>query len=218
MISKEAKVLIGIAIVVIGGGVALFLATPKPQEAGKIVDQKQLIRETNHMTGKTGAKATLVEFGDYQCPYCGVVEPALEAMVDHYKDNADFNFVFKNFPLTGHPNAVPAAEAAEAAGSQGKFWEMHNLIYSRQSQWENEVDTSTIFINYAREVGVADINKFTSDIQNHLQNDLVTTDLADGNSIGVRATPTFYLNGEKLDFKTLPKSDEFIAKIDAALK
>src|SRR6476469_3778045 len=121
--TKEAKILIAIAAVVVVGGVLLAIFfNPQPAEPGKAVDSQSLIRDNSHMTKQASAKVNLVEFGDYQCPGCGAAYPRIKQLLDGYKDNKDVNFVFRNFPLTTiHPNAMIGAEAAEAAGKQGKY-------------------------------------------------------------------------------------------------
>jgi protein-disulfide isomerase len=216
---NETKILIGVAAMVVVGGIALFAINPKVQEAGKSVDPKSLIRESSHMTGKADAKVSLVEFGDHQCPACAAVEPTLEKVKEKYKDNPNFNLVWRHFPLTSiHRNAVASSEASEAAGAQGKFWEMHKMLYERQQQWETQADPTTMFINYAKELGMGDIAKFESDLKNHIYRELVLTDLSDGEKLGISSTPTFFLNGEKLTFSNLPTEAELTQKIDELLK
>src|SRR5438552_3274427 len=130
---KQVLILIGLGIVIIGGGILLMLrsgsfsASPTNQP---LADPGKLVRDNSHMTSKLNAKVTVVEFGDYQCPACGYAYPILKQVLeDQYKDNPDVNFVFRNFPLPQHANAPAAAEAAEAAGAQGKYWFMHDLLY-----------------------------------------------------------------------------------------
>lgn len=213
---KEAKILIGIAVLVIAGGAVLFLkGNPQPQAPSQPVDAQSLIREGSHMTGSKNAKVTVVEFGDYQCPFCAQVNPVVEQVIAAYKNNSNFNFVFRNFPLSQHPNALPAAEAAEAAGAQGKFWEMHNKIYENQAQWADSASALDIFARYAQDLGL-DVDKFRQDAQNNKFSDIIRADANDGTKLGVNATPTFYLNGEKQE--QISTFDQFKQKIDAALQ
>lgn len=214
--TKEAKVLIGIAVAVIIGGVLLAIfANPQPEQPGAAVDQQALVRENNYMTGKKDAKVTIVEFGDYQCPACKAAFPEIKAVLEQFKDNPEVNFVFRNFPLdTIHPNAHISAEAAEAAGAQGKFWEMNELLYTRQSEWETNQAPLDIFVRYAQEIGL-NVDEFKSAVQQRRYADIINTDYTDGQAVGVNSTPTFFINGVKQS-KVLQR-DELKALIDAEL-
>lgn len=214
--SKEVKILLGIAGVVIIGGVLLAIfANPQPKEPGAPVGKDSLIRENSHMTGSRDAKVTIVEFGDYQCPACKAVQPEIEAVLAEYKDNPNVNFVFRNFPLdTIHPNAHVSAEAAEAAGAQGKYWEMNHMLYEKQAEWSASLTPIDIFAGYAAELGL-NVDQFKSAVQQRLYADIINTDYKDGEAIGVNSTPTFFVNGQKQD-KVLNRA-ELKALIDAEL-
>jgi len=214
--SKEAKILIGIAVAVIIGGVLLAIyANPQPQEPGAPVDNNTLIRETSHMTGKKDAKVTIVEFGDFQCPACGVAHPEVKAALEQFKDNPEVNFVFRNFPLdTIHPNAHISAEAAEAAGAQGKYWEMHDMLYEKQAEWSASTSALDIFVGYAKEIGL-NVDQFKLAVEQRLYSDVINTDYKDGEAAQVNSTPTFFVNGTKQN-KVLQR-DELKALIEAEL-
>lgn len=199
--TKEAKILIGVAgIVLIGGVLLAIFANPQPKDPGAPLDTNSLIRENNHMTGSKDAKVNIVEFADYQCPACAAANPILKRIVEEYKDNSNVNLVFKNFPLDSiHPNARIAAEAAEAAGEQGKYWEMNTLIYTNQSQWSENPTPLDIFVGYAKEAGVANIEQFRESVQIRKFDAVISADLADGQSLNVNSTPTIFINGEKMD-------------------
>lgn len=215
--SKEAKILIGIAALVLIGGVLLAIfANPQPKDPGAPLDTNSLIREGNHMTGSKDAKVNIVEFADYQCPACGAAHPILKRIVDEYKDNPNVNLVFKNFPLdTIHPNARISAEAAEAAGEQGKYWEMNDALYTNQSQWSENPSPLDIFVGYAQQVGVENIEQFRESVQIRKYDAVISADVSDGQSINVNSTPSIFINGEKMDsyqYETLK------AKIEEKLK
>ncbi len=214
--SKEAKILIGIAVAVIIGGVLLAIyANPQPQEPGAPVDNNTLIRETSHMTSKKDAKVTIVEFGDFQCPACATAHPEVKAALEQFKDNPEVNFVFRNFPLdTIHPNAHISAEAAEASGAQGKYWEMHNMLYEKQSEWAASTAPIDIFVRYAQEIGL-NVDQFKLAVEQRLYADVINTDYKDGEAVQVNSTPTFFVNGTKQN-KVLQR-DELKALIDAEL-
>ena len=214
--TKEAKVLIGIAVLVIIGGVLLAIfANPQPEQPGAPVDSQALVRENSHMTGKKDAKVTVVEFGDFQCPACAAAFPEMKAVMDQFKDNPEVNFVFRNFPLDAiHPNAQVSAEAAEAAGKQGKFWEMSEILYARQSEWSQSQTAKDVFVKYAEELGL-NVDEFKISVEQRLSSDIISTDAKDGGSVGVNSTPTFFINGVKQS-KVLQR-DELKALIDAEL-
>jgi protein-disulfide isomerase len=214
--TKEAKILIAIAIVVVIGGVLLAIfANPQPKDAGAPVDEQSLVRDNSHMTGKLGAKVTIVEFGDFQCPGCAAASPVVKQITEAYKDNEDVNFVFRNFPLdTIHPNAHIAAEAAEAAGAQDKYWEMHHLLYEKQNEWSTNANPIETFVGYAQSLGL-NTDTFRQAVSQRLYAEIIKTDFADGQAVGVNSTPTFFFNGVK-EAKIL-SFEEFKAKIDAEL-
>ena len=197
--TKEAKILIAIAVVVVIGGVLLAIfANPQPAEPGAPVDQQSLIRDSSHMTKKSTAKVNIVEFGDYQCPGCGVAHPILKQVVEQYKDNENVNFVFRNYPLESiHPNARIASEAAEAAGAQGKFWEMHDLLYERQNDWNVQPNPLTLFADYANSLGI-NVDQFKTSINQSSAKDIIQADIDDGTKLGVTGTPTFFVNEEMI--------------------
>jgi protein-disulfide isomerase len=149
--------------------------------------------------GKAGSKVTLINYGDFQCPGCGSAHSTIKTVTELYKEQ--IQFVFRNFVLTDiHANAKAAAGAAEAAGLQGKYWEMHNKIYESQSDWENLSGTerADFFTNYAKSLKL-DTTKFNTDVASSAIGDKLDYDKALGVKAGVDATPTFYLNGTKLD-------------------
>lgn len=218
--SKEAKILIAIAVVVLIGGVLLAIyANPKPQEAGKPVDEKSLVRDSSHMTGKLGAKVTIVEFGDFQCPGCAAASPTIKKIIAEYKDNEQFNFVFRNFPLESiHSNARIAAEAVEAAGVQGKYWEMNELMYEKQNEWSTSTTPLDIFTGYASSLGI-DADKVKQSASQQLFKEVINADLADGNAVQVQSTPTFFVNGVLFtpNARSIPTYEDFKKKIDEEL-
>jgi protein-disulfide isomerase len=214
--SKEAKILIGVAAVVVAGGVLLAIfANPQPEQPGQSSDPQSILRDTSHMTGKKDAKVTIVEFGDFQCPACGAAFPIVEQVLAGYKDNPEVNFAFRNFPLeTIHPNARIGSEAAEAAGDQGKFWEMYRKLYEKQGEWSTQPAPLDKLVGYASEIGL-DTGKFRSYVEQHLAKDIIDADINDAEKLTVNSTPTFFINGEII--RKVLTADEMKAKIDAAL-
>lgn len=213
--NNEIKILGGIAIVVIAvAGVLAFQKAPDRLPPGVPLDDQSLVRENSYMTGEAGAKVTLVEFGDYECPACAAAHPVIKQVVEAYKDNPEFNFVFRNYPLTEiHKYADVSAQAAEAAGAQGKFWEMHNILFERQAEWVSS-QARNYLNGYAKELGLNE-DQFKQELDDRKYADIVQADRADGSAIGVNSTPTFYLNGEPL--VGIPQFDSLKASIEAKL-
>ena len=144
----------------------------------------------DHVQGSENAPVTLVEYGDYACPYCGVAYPIVKSIQRRIGDR--LRFVFRNFPLVeAHPNAEHAAEAAEAAGAQGKFWEMHDLLYENQDALEPED-----LVQYARALKL-DLKRFVLEMREHVYAERVREDFRSGVRSGVNGTPTFFINGAR---------------------
>lgn len=210
--SKEAGIMIAVFIAIFGG--LGFLIVRNNNIATTPVTKDQLIKSNSHSTASPNAKVNLVEFGDYQCPACGAAYPIVEQLLALYKGNPQVNFVFRNFPLSQHQYAQMAAEAAEAAGAQGKFWEMNNLLYTHQDDWVNSVDPMSVFVNYATQLKL-DVNRFKSEVSANKYSDVINQDQQDGLAIGINSTPTFFING--LRAEGVQNFVDFKARVDAAL-
>jgi protein-disulfide isomerase len=151
--------------------------------------------------GKTSGTITLEEFGDYQCPPCGNLHPVLKTIKDEFGDR--IQFVFHHFPLMQiHPHALSASQAAVAAGFQGRFWEMHDLIYKNQSAWSGATDAQSFFFSYAQQLGI-DISRFKSDFVTTKTYAIINSDIQRGQSLGVNSTPTVFIDGREIPFKNL---------------
>jgi protein-disulfide isomerase len=148
-----------------------------------------------HVRGPANAKITMEEYGDYQCPSCGVLYPELKKLEQEY--GSQMRFVFRHFPLQAHKYALLAAHAAEAASQQGRFWEMHDMIYTNQANWANSSDARPIFIEYARNLGL-DVDRFTRDLDDPAIAARVQADYQRGVAVHVEGTPTLFLNGRQL--------------------
>lgn len=147
---------------------------------------------SDHVQGPDGAPVTLVEYGDYECPHCGRAYPIVKKVQDRMGDK--LRFVFRNFPLTqAHPHALHAAEAAEIAAVQGKFWEMHDMLYENQSALDDES-----LMTYAAKIGL-DVERFRQALQNDTFEERVREDFMGGVESGVNGTPTFFINGVRFN-------------------
>ncbi len=217
--TQEVKVIAGIAIVavllLVGGVFFLTKTTPSQQRAttgSSNIDSKLLVRKDSHAIATEGAQVTLVEFADLQCPACGAVYPTIKQILSDY--NGKINFVFRHFPLTIHKNSQIAALALEAAGEQGKFFEMEDVLFEKQSEWSelsNPIDT---FVSYATSLKL-NTQQFKDAIENRKFIDTINRDQSDGFSLGVNATPTFFINQEKTS--GVLSFDELKKKIDLEL-
>lgn len=181
-----------VTLVLLIGGVIFY--SGKTSTNVKPVDPSLLVRENSTKITSASASATFVEFGDMQCPACAVVHPVTKQIREEY--NGKVNFVFRHFPLSQHKNAQVGAEAVEAAGEQGKFWEMQDIMYDKQNEWGEADKPVDVFITYAKELNL-DEEKFKSAVQSNKFKDKIDGDAYDGNQLGVDATPTFFINGKK---------------------
>lgn len=181
---------------------------------------------TNHVEGQGKDGITLVEYGDYQCPYCGQYYPVVQQVQAEF--NTQMTFQFRNFPLTSlHPNAFAGARAAEAAGLQGKFWQMHDLLYNQNeayynggeppNSWIGATDPTPYFNIDAQQLGL-NVSQFEKDYASDTVNNLITADQAAGNKLGVDATPTFYLDGKQINVGESASAFESLINAEIAKK
>lgn len=161
----------------------------------------------------TGAKLVLTEYSDYQCPACAYFHPIVDSLKQTYGD--DLEVQYKYFPLNSHQYAALAARAAEAARNQGKFLEMHNLLFQNQQQWSNG-NAAARMIGYARQLNL-DVEQFREDLNAAETQRTVMEEKQEGIQMGVNSTPTFYINGEKIQ-QNPPSFQDFKALIDAYMK
>jgi protein-disulfide isomerase len=143
-----------------------------------------------------GVALTLEEFGDYQCPPCGALHPALKKLKQEFGSN--LNFVFRNLPLTSiHKNALAAAQAAEAARMQNRFWEMHDLLYENQDLWKDDINPRTIFLKFAADLGL-DTARFARDMDDKQVKLRIEADQTAAAELGINGTPTVLIDGRQL--------------------
>ncbi len=188
----------GSFVVIIGLVVwGLIAAEKKANREGATLLLPDQIVATDHIRGSETATVTLVEYGDFQCPACAYYHPLIEQLITS-NSSTTLRFVFRHFPLTNHANAMPAAQSAEAAGKQGKFWEMYSMIYENQKAWESSTTAKNIFIGYAKELGL-DEAKFMADYESDETKNKISNDHRGGLKAGVNSTPTFFVNGKKIN-------------------
>lgn len=201
---KVILIVIGAILAVVG-----FLVFTKPAE-------KSESNPSQHTIGAGTGGVTLVEYGDFECPACGQYFPILQQVKAEYGDKITFQF--RHFPLESiHPNARAASRAAEAAGKQNKFWEMHDYLFTYQAEWKSSGDPLSIFEGYARTIGVENMEQFAADYRSSEVNAVINADLSAGREIGVQSTPTFTLNGKLLNPNPSATYESFKVLLDEAL-
>lgn len=189
--TSESKFFLGIigATMVIIVGALIIFSKPTPQKPA--LARQDLIASDTHTIGNAGASAFLVEFSDFQCPACKAFQPAVDIVLDKYKDK--LLFAYRHFPLDQHPFSKESALTAEAAGEQGKFWEMGKLLFENQEKFADN-----LWKELAKQLGL-DEKKFDEAFSSKTLTDKIDRDRAYGDQISVNATPTFFLNGKKLE-------------------
>jgi protein-disulfide isomerase len=154
-----------------------------------------------HSLGDPNAPVTLEEFGDFQCPPCGLLHPILKSMESEFGPR--LRIIFREFPLVpAHAHALAAARSAEAAGLQGKFWQMHDLIYENQTAWKDVFDVRPIFEGYATKIGL-NLDQFRRDLNSEIVERRIFMDGKRAHALGVTGTPTVFLNGREVPFESL---------------
>ncbi len=200
---------LGVTLLIVVAVAVLF--TKKANAPVLPADPTLVLGDQRFVKGSKDAKITIVEFSDLQCPACKAAQPLIDDLLQEASTSA--RLVYRQFPLrTVHKNALAAAKAAEAAGVQGKFWEMHDKLFETQSDWEGDADPSAHFEEYAKAVGV-NVDTWKKDLQNKDLEARISKDEQDGNTLGINGTPTFYVNNvltEVADLK--PTMDKLLAQ------
>ncbi|MFN8006591.1 MAG: thioredoxin domain-containing protein [Terriglobia bacterium] len=192
-----------------GGQAASAQENPNPAPT-----LKPVITNDGWIKGNPEAKTVLVEFGDFQCPSCAMARLKVAEVLK--KHEHDLKVVFKQYPMqNAHRNAMLAAQVAEAAGRQAKFWEMSELLFSKQSDWANVPDPMTFFVKYAAELQL-NLAKFQSDVTEEGVRSKIFRDMLEGQLAQVHSVPTFFLNGTVMD--KIKSEADFYAQIDNAVR
>jgi protein-disulfide isomerase len=162
------------------------------------------VQDDDHTLGPKDAPVVLIEYADFQCPYCGMAEPVVRRLRERFKNT--MLYVFREYPLVeSHRYALVAARAAEAAGAQEKFWEMHDLLFEHQRSLDPDH-----LARYARSIGL-DVDRFERDVENGAQDDKIQEDMQSGDDADVPGTPTFFVNG--VQYFGPPDFDELAREI-----
>ena len=198
---KKHPVVIWFISALVIGGALMWMGTSgntsRTADVNTPLDPELLVvAPDDYRKGATTPKVVLVEYLDFECEACGAYFPLVKQLEQEFPD--DLQIVLRYFPLPGHRNGMTAALAAEAAGRQDKFLEMHDLLFSEQKNWgEKAVATPQVFEGFASELGL-DMEKFRADVASDETKMRVERDIASGSELGNTGTPTFYLNGKRL--------------------
>lgn len=193
------KIIFGMAILAVVGGFIFAAVKLKGDSSNSAALPVNAVVSTDQIKGSREAKTILIEYSDFQCPACAVYAPITKKIVEEFNDK--MAFVYRHFPLPQHKNAELAALASEAGGRQNKFWQMHDAIFENQEEWEKAGNAEEIFIKYAEKIEL-NVEQFKNDLKSKELKNKVASDLRGGQSAGVNSTPTFFLNGEKIQSRS----------------
>lgn len=192
-------ILMVIGLMAIAFGMYGAVAQPARTTTGTMHELAFPVTASDNTKGNADAKAVLVEYSDFQCPACGYFYGAVKQL-EREKGDA-VRVVYRNFPLSQHRYARVAAFAAEAAGKQGKFWQMHDMLFEKQNEWGGSENIEQALVGYAALIGL-DIPRFLHDMQAKEIADKIDGDIAEGTKQNLQGTPTFYLNGRLIQFRS----------------
>ena len=202
-----------VALLAIGSGALLYRSKRSANAAPKISKpETETSGESVHSLGPADAAVTLEEFGDFQCPPCG----KLSGPINQLQKKHNLRVIYREFPLPVHAHAKEAAFAAEAAGRQGRFWQMHDLLYREQAVWSQSTNARALFNAYAGMLQL-DVGRFRQDMESSEVQQQVELDQRRGAVIGVKTTPTIFVNNEAVPPKQA-NPDELPAVVEAAVK
>lgn len=203
--------IIGTVIMIIGIGWLFGRSGQSTVSTDATANRTVAEANITHVKGDPAtAPVVVVEFSDFQCPACRAAQPLIDSLLGRYTNN-EVAFIYRHLPLQSiHPNAFAGAVAANAAGQQGKFWEMHDLLFERQDEWSAISDTSKLsdkFVEYATELGMNG-ETFKTALSDSALADHVQTDIVAATQLGVNATPTFFVNGKSVSPNELASAIE----------
>lgn len=211
-VMKPVTVIILAVAVAAGAAVFLSRGSDKPTD-NALTPSRAEIKPGGHSRGPQNAPVTLVEFGDYECPVCGTWYPFVNELLTRYPDK--LRLEFHHYPLISvHPNAMAGAMAVEAAGEQGKYWEMHDTLFEHQREWGESPNPKPFFLNYASHIGL-DLNKFEQSLSSPGLQSRILADVTQAQDLHIDGTPTFFLNGELIRPK--PNMEDLVQLVETQL-
>lgn len=209
---KSFWVILGI-ILVASVGLIFFVSSDDSAGTPASTAEALELTDSDHTQGADNASVVVIEYSDFECPACGALYPLTKQVTSLFADQV--TFAYRHFPLVSiHQNAMAASRAAESAGYQGMFWEMHDMLFERQQEWSGVTNATAIFESYASGLGL-DIDEYRVGVASEEASKTINSSLSVGTSIGVNATPTYFVNGEQIP--TPQSVEEFSTVIQAAL-
>jgi protein-disulfide isomerase len=210
-------VLVILVAIVIAGGVAAYMSQSNSgSDSAATVPANPPAAGGGRVRGNPQGTVTLTEFGDYECPSCGYYHPIVMELLRRYPEQLKLEY--RHFPLIQiHPNAMAASLAAEAAGDQGKFWEMHDKLFETQSAWQGKPNAEAYFQTLAAQMGM-NTSQFQQAFKSVEVRDRVLADVRRGVDANVGGTPTFYVNGQQVPSPPAPGIDDLARLIENSLK
>lgn len=202
---KHPWIIAGVIAIVLFGAAFWYAGVASEKNNEGIVIQ-------DHIKGNSEATVTLVEYSDLQCPACASFVPAIADVMEQYGDS--LRFEYKHFPLPIHRNAIDAAVAAEAAGQQGQFFAYHDILFAKQQEWGVAANPRALFITYAESLDL-DLDTFRRHMNAPVLRDRVQTHFEEARSLGLTGTPSFFLNGQRMQISTF---QDFIDQIGLAVQ
>lgn len=188
---------VAVVIIIVVLGMVQSVKKSDKKDSSSDMSSSIAVNENDWVRGDINSKVVIVEYADFQCPACGLYHPLIKQVEEKFGDS--IAVVFRHFPLTQiHQNALIAAQATEAAGMQGKFFEMHDMIFETQSVWSDDSRAQDIFVDYAKQLGLNE-EQFLNDIKSKVVKDKIAQSYKVGTKLGVNGTPTFFMNGKKID-------------------
>lgn len=211
---KTLALFIGVPLIIIASVIGLVLISGSGSASPQSSIKAPPISKSDITMGNKNAKVSLIEYADFQCPACGAYYPLVKKLTSHFKGR--ILFVYRFFPLNEiHRNALSSAEAAYAANQQGKFWQMHDLLFENQTSWADSTNAESTFVDYAGRIGL-NIDLFKKDMASEKAKLFINNEENKGSAVGVNSTPTFFLNGVKI--QNPPGYDAFKNLIKKYLK
>ena len=211
---SKLVIILGITIVSAAVLAVLFFKSVEQERENKslVIAQVDSVSDSDWTKGKKNVKVSIIEYSDLQCPACLAYFPVIKQLADEFGESV--NFVYRHFPLRQiHFNSQISAQAAEAAGLQGKFWEMHDILFENQQNWSEVKDPKSLFEQYAQNLSL-DLEQFKKDLESNDVKNEVEKDYQSGLNAGVNATPTFFMNNKKIpnprsleEFKSIIKQE-----------
>lgn len=208
--TKILGIILITTLVLLFGGIFLLSRDQTSPGNIKVENIVEIDYSKGQKVGSDSAKVKLVEFSDFECPACLAAEPAIAKVKSTYPDQ--IQFIYRHFPLPQHTHGRQAAAIAAAAGQQGKFWEMHDKLFETQTEWTimNKDGAAAFFLQLAKNIGL-DESKIKQELESDSIKAIIDTDIAEGQRVGVNATPTFFLNGQKLNLRVFEDLNTAVA-------